>query len=214
MAIPLARTLSSETLLGSTGHSPVFVGQLNESPVLTRLAKDTAKDYLTIPGGFETVGGLELSSTPSGLETLERRQKTAQGAGLPAELLTQDASASLTPDFIDANSIKHCLHFPSDGTANRGVDFLEAAVTGFVTKKDNETSKIATIKTASGDFNSEGSAVILATRIWTSSLIHSDNIPVTQFPIPIIPVAHPYIFTSPRARRVEVEEKLQIWLQL
>ncbi|KAJ5158155.1 uncharacterized protein N7500_007806 [Penicillium coprophilum] len=211
---------SLETLLGSTGHAPGFVGQLNESPVLTRLAKDTVQDYLTIPGGFETVGGLELSSTPSGLEALERRQKTAQAAGLPAELITPEVAASLAPEFIDANSIKHCLHFASDGTANagvitsyyvnqaraRGVDFLEAAVTGFVTKKDNETSKIATIKTASGDINSESSTVILATGIWTSSLISSDKTPVTQLPIPIVPVAHPYTFTPPRARRVETME--------
>ncbi|KAJ5493783.1 hypothetical protein N7463_009870 [Penicillium fimorum] len=214
---------SLETLVGSTGHAPGFVGQLNESPVLTQLAKDTVQDYLTIPGGFETVGGLELSSA---LELLERRQKTAQGAGLPAELLTPEAASSLAPDFIDANSIKHCLHFPSDGTANagvitfyyvdqaraRGVDFLEATVTGFMTKKDNETSKIVTIKTANGDLNSEGSTVILATGIWTSSLVSSDNIPVTQFPIPIVPVAHPYTFTPTRARRVGTSYPFVRWL--
>ena len=36
---------SLETLLGSTGHAPGFVGQLNESPVLTRLAKDRGLVY-------------------------------------------------------------------------------------------------------------------------------------------------------------------------
>ncbi|KAJ5773589.1 hypothetical protein N7457_008485 [Penicillium paradoxum] len=217
---------SLETLLGSTGHAPGFIGQLNESAVLTRLAKDTVLDYLTIPGGFETVGGLELTSTAAGLENLERRQKTAQGAGLPAELLTPEAAASLAPDFIDANSIKHCLHFPLDGTANagiitsyyanraraRGVDFLEATVTGFATKKDDETSKIATIKTASGDINSEGSIVILATGIWTSFLVCNDNAPVTELPIPIVPVAHPYTFTPPRAERVGTPYPFVRWL--
>ncbi|KAJ5282241.1 hypothetical protein N7505_000221 [Penicillium chrysogenum] len=217
---------SLETLLGSTGHAPGFVGQLNESPVLTRLAKDTVQDYLTIPGGFETVGGLELSSTPPGLETLTRRQRIAQEAGLPAELLTPEAAASLAPDFIDANSIKHCLHFPSDGTANagvitsyyvdqartRGVDFLEAAVTGFATTIENETSKIAAIKTASGDINSEGSTVILATGIWTSSLISNGSTPVTQLPIPIVPVAHPYTFTPARTRRVGAPYPFVRWL--
>ncbi|KAJ6141161.1 hypothetical protein N7497_012054 [Penicillium chrysogenum] len=186
---------SLETLLGSTGHAPGFVGQLNESPVLTRLAKDTVQDYLTIPGGFET-------NRAGGWSTC--------GASHPR-------SGRLScPDFIDANSIKHCLHFPSDGTANagvitsyyvdqartRGVDFLEAAVTGFATTIENETSKIAAIKTASGDINSEGSTVILATGIWTSSLISNGSTPVTQLPIPIVPVAHPYTFTPARTRRV------------
>lgn len=73
-------------------------------------------------------------------------------------------------------------------------------------------SKIATIKTASGDINSEGSTVILVTGIWTSSLIHSDNNPITQFPIPVVPVAHPYTFTSPRARRVGASYPFVRWL--
>lgn len=217
---------SLENLLGSTGHAPGFVGQLNESPVLTRLAKDTVQDYLTIPGGFETVGGLEVSSTPSGLENLQRRQKAARGVSLPAELLTPEAAASLAPDFIDAKSIKHCLHFLSDGTANagiitsyyvdqaraQGVDFLEAVVTGFATKKDDGLSQIATIRTTSGDINSEGSTVILATGIWTSSLLGNDNTPITQLPIPIVPVAHPYTFTPPRPRRIGTSYPFVRWL--
>jgi glycine/D-amino acid oxidase-like deaminating enzyme len=218
---------SLDNLLGSTGHAPGFVGQLNESPVLTQLAKDTVQDYLTIPGGFETVGGLEISSTESGLENLKRRQKTAQEAGLPAELLAPEAAASLAPDFIDANSAEHCLHFPSDGTANagvitsyyvdqartRGVDFLEAAVTGLKTKKnDEEMPEIMAIQTASGDIRSEGSTVVLATGIWTSALISGDETPVTQLPIPIVPVAHPYTFTSPRPRRAGTPYPFVRWL--
>ncbi|KAJ5134583.1 hypothetical protein N7526_005948 [Penicillium atrosanguineum] len=218
---------SLENLLGSTGHAPGFVGQLNESPVLTRLAKDTVQDYLSIPGGFETVGGLELSSTPSGLENLQRRQETARGFSLPAELLTPEAAASLAPDFIDAKSVRYCVHFPTDGTANagiitsyyvdqartRGVDFLEETVTGFATNRDDGISNIATIKTTRGDINTEGSTVILATGIWTSSLIGNDNSLVTQFPIPIVPVAHPYTFTSPRPRRVGTSYPFVRWLR-
>lgn len=218
---------SLDNLLGSTGHAPGFVGQLNESPVLTRLAKDTVQDYLTIPGGFETVGGLEISSTKSGSENLKRRLKTAREAGLPAELLAPEAAASLAPDFIDANSVKHCLHFPSDGTANagvitsyyvdqaraRGVDFLEAAVTGLKTKKNDEKmTEITAIQTASGDIRSEGSTVVLATGIWTSALISGDKTPVTQLPIPIVPVAHPYTFTPPRPRRVGTPYPFVRWL--
>lgn len=221
------RSLKSE--LGSTGHAPGFVGQLNESPVLTRLAKDTVLDYLSIPGGFDPVGGLELSSTPSGLETLRRRQETARAAGLPAELVTPEVAASLAPDFIDASSVKSGLHFPSDGTANakvitfyyfdqarvRGVDFLEAAVTGFETKTDNdeEIAKIAAIRIENGEINSEGNTVIFATGIWTSSLISAGrNTPITQLPIPIVPVAHPYTFSLPRPPRVGSSYPFVRWL--
>ena len=70
--------------LGSTGHAPGLVGQLNESPALTRLAQDTVTEYLSIPGGFTTVGGLDLASTPAGVEGLQSRFKKARAAGLSA----------------------------------------------------------------------------------------------------------------------------------
>jgi glycine/D-amino acid oxidase-like deaminating enzyme len=210
-----------EKLLGSTGHAPGFVGQLNESSVLTKLAKDTVSEYLSIPGGFNPVGGLELSSTPSGVEALHRRRDMALAAGLPAEIVTPEAAASLAPDFINPDSVKIGLHFPSDGTANaqkitsyyfnqaqtRGVDFLEATVTGFTKTDvpDGHSTEMAAIQTAEGDINVQDNTVILATGIWTSSLtdpVHGAKASVTQFPIPIVPVAHPYTFTPPRTPRV------------
>ncbi|CAI7615084.1 unnamed protein product [Penicillium bialowiezense] len=209
-----------EKSLGSTGHAPGFVGQLNESSVLTQLAKDTVSEYLSIPNGFSPVGGLELASSSSGVEALRRRREMALAAGLPAEIITPEAAASLAPDFIDPASVKAGLHFPSDGTANaqvitsyyldqarlRGVDFLEANVTGFMTSDSNDTgmAKITAIQTADGDINLAGSTVILASGIWTSPLTNparGAKAPVTRVPIPIVPVAHPYTFTLPRPFR-------------
>lgn len=206
--------------LGSTGHAPGFVGQLNESSVLTKLAKDTVSEYLSIPNGFNTVGGLELATSHSGADALRRRREMALAAGLPAEIITPDAAASLAPDFVDPASVKIGLHFPSDGTANaqaitsyyldqarvRGVDFLEADVTGFTKSDSNDAgvTKITTIQTAEGDINLSRSTVILASGIWTSSLTNPDRstkAPITRVPIPIVPVAHPYTFTPPRPSR-------------
>ncbi|GFF74417.1 dimethylglycine oxidase [Aspergillus lentulus] len=218
-----------QTQLGSTGHAPGFVGQLNESSVLTRLAQDTVSDYLSIPGGFNTVGGLELTSTPSGLETLRRRRDLAKEAGLPAELVEPEEAASLAPNFVDGSSVAGGLFFASDGTADakvitsyylehardRGVDFLEAAVTGFGTKKgdDENIARIATIRTKDGDIDSENSIVILATGIWTSSLLSTGHSsPITQLPIPIVPVAHPYTFTRPRPPRAGKPSPFVRWL--
>lgn len=215
--------------LGSTGHAPGFVGQLNESAVLTRLAQDTVSEYLSIPGGFNTVGGLELTSTPSGLETLRRRRDLAKEAGLPAGLVEPEEAASLAPNFVDGSSIAGGLFFPSDGTADakgittyylerardRGVDFLETAVTGFGTKKggDENTARIATIRTKDGEIDSENSIVILATGIWTSSLLSTGNpSPITQLPIPVVPVAHPYTFTRPRPPRAGKPSPFVRWL--
>lgn len=224
---------SLTTPLGSTAHAPGFVGQLNESPILTRLAQDSVHDYLSIPGGFNTVGGLELTSTPAGLNTLRRRCELANETGLPAQLLTPDEASSLAPDFIDPLSVEGALHFPADGTADanvitsyyltqaraRGVEFVEAVVTGFTTKKGNgdeaqiPKAKIATIRTENGDLNAESSTVILATGIWTSSLLSTDKSPpITTLPIPIVPVAHPYTFTPPRPPRTGKAYPFVRWL--
>ncbi|CEJ59236.1 hypothetical protein PMG11_07868 [Penicillium brasilianum] len=212
---------SLQKLLGSTGHAPGFVGQLNESPVLTRLAQHTVAEYVSIPGGFNTVGGLELASTPAGAQTLQSRCEKAHAAGLSAEMITPKDAAALAPDFIDPETVTTGLHFPSDGTANaqvitsyftqearaRGVDLLETTVTGFAKKggNDQKTGEIAALHTANGDINLAGSTVILATGIWTSSLAgchtHETEASITKFPVPIIPVAHPYTFTAPRPAR-------------
>lgn len=206
--------------LGSTGHAPGFVGQLNESPVLTRLAQDTVAEYLSIPGGFNAVGGLELASTPAGVQTLQSRCEKARAAGLSAEIITPEDAAALAPDFIDPGTVKTGLFFASDGTANaqvittyftrearaKGVDFLEVDVTGFAMKDGSDASagKIAAIRTADGDIKLTGSTVILATGIWTSSLTgpgQDKGASITKFPVPIIPVAHPYTFTPSRPAR-------------
>ncbi|KAJ6032764.1 hypothetical protein N7540_003496 [Penicillium herquei] len=187
---------SLDELLGSTGHAPGFVGQLNESPVLTSLAKETVSAYMKFPGGFNVVGGLELSSRPDGVEKLHRRCNLARSSGLSAEIITPDRAACLAPDFIDAKRVQAGLLFSSDGTANaqtitryyisearaRGVKFLEATVTGLVSTGD----QLSALRSTDGDIKLNGSLAILAT---------------VQNPVPIIPVAHPYTFTLPRPPR-------------
>ncbi|KAJ5088066.1 hypothetical protein N7456_011682 [Penicillium angulare] len=206
-----------DELLGSTGHAPGFVGQLNESSVLTNLAKDTVSEYLKVPGGFNVVGGLELSSTDSGVETLYRRRDLALAAGLHAEILSPGDAASLAPDFIDAASVKNGLHFSSDGTANaqtitsyyiqqaqlKGAKLVEATVTGF----DLKNGEITVIQSLAGDIKTHGSTVVLATGIWTSSL--ASDVPS---PVPIVPVAHPYTFTPPRPYRSGAPYPFIRWL--
>lgn len=207
-----------DKLLGSTGYAPGFVGQYNESHVLTSLAKDTVSEYIKIPDGFNVVGGLELSSTPDGVENLHRRKEAAQSSGLPAEIISPEVAASLAPDFIDAKSVKAGLLFSTDGAANairiasyyiceaqaRGVQFLEAEVTGFAT----ESNQMTIINCSNGDITLNGSIVILATGIWTSPLTND----IVKFPVPIIPVAHPYTFTPLRPPRSGTPYPFIRWL--
>jgi glycine/D-amino acid oxidase-like deaminating enzyme len=200
---------SLSTLSGSTGYAPGFVGQFNTSTVLTNLAKDTVKEYLSVPGGFDTVGGLELALTPDGAENLQERFGLAKEAGIPAEIISPEKAAKLAPDFVKTESVVSALYFPSDGTANadiitrffrqkaeaRGAVFLEASIA----ELEVGSGTITTILTSKGAFRIGSNPVILCTGIWTRTLLHNSSI--TESPVPIVPIAHPYTFTPSRPPR-------------
>jgi glycine/D-amino acid oxidase-like deaminating enzyme len=200
-------------LQGSTAYAPGFVGQLNVSSVLTTLAKDSVEEYVAIPGAFETVGGLEIATTPSGVESLRERFEFARQADLPAELITADQAAALAPDFVKQDTVAAALHFPTAGTANpgvitsffrqgaeeRGAQFIEVEVNGLKT----DSGTVTGISTTKGTVRTHSGPVIIATGIWTQSLLcgTASRASITRAPLPIIPVAHPYTFTHPRPRR-------------
>jgi glycine/D-amino acid oxidase-like deaminating enzyme len=194
---------SLNPLLGSTGHAPGFVGQLNVHPTLTSLARSSVASYLQIPGGFDQVGGLEIASTVEGIETLEDRLNLAKNAGLPAEIISSQEAERLAPRFHSVDERSKALYFPSDGTANageivsfcqaearsRGAIFMEASVESI----NVENGKIKGVRTSQG--NVEASTVIVATGIWTQNLLNGQGVD-----LPIIPVGHPYVHGPERSR--------------
>ncbi|KAL4871117.1 hypothetical protein BDV12DRAFT_38017 [Aspergillus spectabilis] len=184
-----------ERLEGSTGYAPGFVGQFNESDVLTRLAVESVQEYLKVPGGFDPVGGLEVATSDAGVENLKWRLETAKERGLKAELISSQQAANLAPDLVKEDNIL-ALHFPADGTANattiaaffqsearaRGVELLEADVIE-IRRSDG---RVNGVMTSAGFIQTE--TVVLATGIWAKNLSDFD------IPIPVIPVAHPYMY--------------------
>ncbi|EEQ84449.1 hypothetical protein RJZ56_000070 [Blastomyces dermatitidis] len=215
--VVLEKSLGS--LLGSTNYAPGFVGQYNDSAIETKLAMDSVREYLTVPNGFDVVGGMELAATEPGVGRLKRRCADALAAGLPSEMITVEKAAALAPDFVKTDTTKAALHFASDGTANpkiitayfrqkaaeNGAFFVQAGVTGL---EVGDHGAIKTISTSEGPLNvCSTSRIVLATGIWTRFLLNdassasSSGNPITKSPIPITPVAHPYTFTPTRAPR-------------
>ncbi|RAL14855.1 NAD(P)/FAD-dependent oxidoreductase [Aspergillus homomorphus CBS 101889] len=182
-------------LKGSTGHAPGFVGQYNESDVLTRLAKDTVNEYKKIPGGFDVVGGLELATSPAGADRLKQRHDSAKRAGLEAELISPEKAISMAPALMQGDYTA-ALHFAGDGAANairittffqdearaRGVQLLQADAT----KIHEANGQVNGVMTTAGFVQAK--KVVIATGIWAPELCSS------QTPIPIVPVAHPYMY--------------------
>jgi glycine/D-amino acid oxidase-like deaminating enzyme len=185
-------------LLGSTGHAPGFVGQLNSIPTLTELAKRSVAHYNTIEGGFQVVGGVEVAETEEAVEVLKERLQLAKAAKLEGRIITAEDAKKLSPTFIDEAKTKAALFFPTDGTARAdiltatarkeaerlGALFLEADVTE-VRIQDGITEGI---ETSSGFVSA--SQVIITTGIWASQTLQH---------LPVLPVAHPYIHSLPRS---------------
>ncbi|KAG5774208.1 hypothetical protein H9Q72_000276 [Fusarium xylarioides] len=192
---------SFTSLLGSSGIAPGFIGQFNESEILTKLAIDTVSEYV---GGFDRVGGLEIAFQDEGVQRLKTRCEDAKKLGLEAKMLSIEEAHQLAPELVNEDGKGQAVFFEKDGTANavrittwyqqeakkRGVNLVEAdvkqlaisdgRVTGIVVV-ENETSRHLT-----------ADKVIITTGIWAQGL--SSNLP---FPVPVIPVGHPYMHAQP-----------------
>lgn len=190
---------SLDPLVGSTGHAPGFVGQYNESEVLTQLAIASVNEYKSIPGGVDVVGGLEVAFGDAGIDKLQSRRQKATALGLPAEIISLEDANKLAPQLIKREGVGKALHFSTDCTANagkitsffqesakkNGVNFLTRDVKSLTVKE----GKVVGIEVQNGASLEQLHAhqVILATGIWAQDLCHGLDVP-----IPVVPVGHPY----------------------
>ncbi|KUL85460.1 hypothetical protein ZTR_06748 [Talaromyces verruculosus] len=209
---------SLSPLQGSTAHAPGYVGQFNESCTLTRLAIDSVTEYAKIPNGFEVLGGIEAVATQEGISRLQTRCDAAVQRGLPASMITPAQAAGLAPDLVRQDDVQAALYFATDGVANatvitafyqqearrKGVEFVESVVAGIRYGEDGEVvgvevDEVVEDKEEEGGDDGPGKrkvrrvieteTLILATGIWTKDLCADLDIP-----IPIVPVAHPYMY--------------------
>lgn len=199
---------SFDDVVGSTGFAPGFIGQYNESPTLTKLAMETVQEYERLGSGFSRVGGLELACTDQGIERLHVRLAGATKAGLPAKLLTATEALALAPPCVLAESVKEALYFLSDGIADpkvlcrayrsqaraNGVRFLEAEVADI----RKESGAIRGVCMDDGKFI-RCQRIILATGIWTAELLRKTS----DLSVPVVPVSHPYVYSTPRSPLLE-----------
>ncbi|KAL2694756.1 hypothetical protein Neosp_001342 [[Neocosmospora] mangrovei] len=172
---------SFSPLLGSTGHAPGFVGQFNESEVLSKLAIDTVAEYTKIPGGFDTVGGLEVAFESDGIERLKSRCADAAKLGLSAKMLSIEEAHNLAPELVNETGPGAAVFFSSDGEVKKLV-ISKGRATGVELGQDS-TERL------------DADKVILTTGIWAQDLDKD-----LDFPVPVIPVGHPYMYGKTRAK--------------
>jgi 4-methylaminobutanoate oxidase (formaldehyde-forming) len=200
----------AELTSGSTFHSAGLVGQLRSSVTLTRmmmygtdLYRRLAAETSTDPGWHE-VGSLRLASTPERFEELRRQAGWAKTFGLPLELIGPDDARALFP-LMSIDGVLGAIWLPTDGwldpsglalalaagarargvriqthTRVVGIGTTAGRVTGVTVERDGERTEI----------NSD--VVVDAGGIFAPEIGRMAGVT-----IPIIPMAHEYLFTEP-----------------
>jgi glycine cleavage system aminomethyltransferase T/glycine/D-amino acid oxidase-like deaminating enzyme len=200
----------AELTSGSTFHSAGLVGQLRSSVTLTRmmmhgvdLYRRLATETGTDPAWHE-VGSLRLASSKERLEELRRQAGWAKTFGLPLELISAADAQERFP-LMSTEDVLGAVFLPTDGWLDpsglalslaagaraRGVQVRTHTrvvaigthgdrVTGVTIERDGERSEILAdvVVNAGGMFAPEIGRMAGVT-------------------IPIIPMAHEYVFTEP-----------------
>jgi 4-methylaminobutanoate oxidase (formaldehyde-forming) len=200
----------AELTSGSTFHSAGLVGQLRSSVTLTkmmmygsdlyrRLAAETGSD----PSWHE-VGSLRLASSPERFEELRRQAGWAKTFGLPLELISTSEAQALFP-LMSTEGVLGAIYLPTDGwldpsglanalaagARQRGASIRthtrvvaigadRGRTTGLTVEHQGERTEIRAdvVVNAAGMFAPEIGRMVGVN-------------------IPIIPMAHEYLFTEP-----------------
>jgi len=200
----------AELTSGSTFHSAGLVGQLRSSVTLTkmmmygsdlyrRLADETGTD----PSWHE-VGSLRLASSPERLEELRRQAGWAKTFGLPLELISAADAQALFP-LMSTDGVLGAVYLPTDGwldpsgLANalaagaraRGAGIrAHTRVVAIGTERERVTS--VTVEHRGERTEIRADVVVNAGGMFAPEIGRMAGVH-----IPIIPMAHEYLFTEP-----------------
>ncbi|MGB6180880.1 MAG: FAD-dependent oxidoreductase [Rhodococcus sp. (in: high G+C Gram-positive bacteria)] len=188
---------------GSTSHAPGLVFQTNASRSMSHFAAYTADKFrrLTHDDGpcFDTLGGLEVATTPERWTDLQRKAGWATSWGVEGRLIDARSAAALHP-LIDPDLILGAFHTPTDGLAravraatlqaqharSRGAVFLgDTPVTNIL----SEGGRVTGVRTPNGDIAAD--IVVSAAGFWGAELGRTVGLTV-----PLVPMAHQYAYTG------------------
>jgi dimethylglycine oxidase len=186
---------------GSSSHAPGLVFQTNPSKTMAGFASYTVEKLAALDV-FNSVGGLELATTPERLADLRRRHGLATSWGIPSRLVEPDECAAMHP-LIDPARVLGGFHTPTDGLAKApravAVQLAQAVDRGArvlgeqrVLEILSEKGRVTGVRTDRGDVPAD--VVVSATGFWgprTGALV--------GLTIPLLPMAHQYATTTPVA---------------
>lgn len=184
---------------GSSSHAPGLVFQTNPSKTMTGFAAYTVAKYVEL-GCFDSLGGLEVATTPERAEDLKRKAGYAASWGIPARLLDPDECVALHP-LLDKDRVLAGYHTPTDGLANAvracevqaqraiaaGARFLpHHTVVGI----ESSGGRVTGVVTDQGTFPAD--IVVSCAGFWGPKVTR-----MAGLELPLLPMAHQYVRTTP-----------------
>jgi 4-methylaminobutanoate oxidase (formaldehyde-forming) len=200
----------AELTSGSTFHSAGLVGQLRSTTTLTRMMMYGADLYRRLQAetgvdvSWHEVGSLRLASSKERFEELQRQAGWAKTFGLPLELISPDEAQAKFP-LMTLDGVLGAVWLPTDGwldpsglaqalaagARSRGARVRQhTRVVGLGVKRGRVRS--VDVETKDGDRETiEADVVVNAGGMYAPEIGRLAGVT-----IPIIPMAHQYLFTN------------------
>jgi heterotetrameric sarcosine oxidase gamma subunit len=205
-----------ELTSGSTFHSAGMVGQLRGSVTLTRMMMYSAalyrrlRDETGTDPGWHEVGSLRLASSTERMEELRRQAGWAKTFGLPMDLLSaaeaqerfplmttdgvQGAAWLPTDGWLDPSGLAHAL---AAGARQRGVSIRTHTR---VVDIEVEPGRIASrVRGVTVEHKGERSRIRADVVVNAGGMFAAEIGRLAGVTVPLVPMAHMYLFTEPIA---------------
>jgi 4-methylaminobutanoate oxidase (formaldehyde-forming) len=203
----------AELTSGSTFHSAGLVGQLRSSVTLTTMMMYGAslyrrlKDLTGVDPSWHEVGSLRLASSQARFEELQRQASWAKTFGLPLELIGPSEAQERFP-LMSTDGVLGAVWLPTDGWLDpSGLAMALAAGA----RQKGVTIRTKTRVVAVGVERGRVTGVTVELKDGSREEIRADVVVnaggmfapeigrLAGVTIPIIPMAHQYLFTEPMA---------------
>jgi 4-methylaminobutanoate oxidase (formaldehyde-forming) len=200
----------AELTSGSTFHSAGLVGQLRSSTTLTRMMMYGASLYRRLQAetgvdvSWHEVGSLRLASTKERFEELQRQAGWAKTFGLPLELITPEEAQAKFP-LMTLDGVLGAVWLPTDGwldpsglaqalaagARSRGAAIRQhTRVVGI--RVDGGRVKGVDVETKAGERETIAAEVVVN----AGGMFAPEIGRLADVTVPIIPMAHQYLFTN------------------
>jgi glycine/D-amino acid oxidase-like deaminating enzyme len=188
-------------LAGATGHSPGYISELGQHPVLTALAAETTSLCERLVDAeshvFDRVGSIEVVTTESGADLQLARRALATDSGTAFRCLDPREAEALAPQCVDSRTALGALYFPDDAVTDvprlTAILRTQAEASGarfyWSTRVLRITEQVGHVVVDTSSETFTAARVVLATSVWARVL--TDPLGVR---VPVVPIRHPFAY--------------------